>query len=238
MQEKGQSSGFGLGYGYSRSFKDKWAFFIWAQAIAVDGSSEQFLNGQMIAQADQFEVLAANLAFGVSYEFFRDSPKHTLNVFGGLSFQYLYLSSKIATYGPDPLSDFDFETSMLMPGFVIGTMYDFRLLENWQFVPYGILSYTTEEGECQSFEAKTVRETTSSNGSAQGCTASDDMTRGEFKVNPSFLTLGINFNYTPWGLNLNVSSLIRNLIFDPDDENKAEIEAAYFSISKTWEYQN
>ncbi len=237
--EKGSAKGYGFGYGYSHSFKDKWAFVSWLQAVTVEkGNHDQFVNGRLSARAIDFDSLNINLALGVSYEFFRENDKHVLNVFGGPSFMYLDFHSDIETYSTDSpyalSSSLDFFFSKFIPAAMAGFMYEYRFFEDWIIAPYsiGVISLVDK---CQPWEADRVSVNTGGvNGSSPECAASNTASRGEIDIAPSFITVGVKFNYKPWDLGFNISSVIRNAILRPEEERKAEIETVLFSLSKDW----
>lgn len=237
-QENGDAKGYGFSYGYSWSFKERWAFVTWLQGITVEqGNHTQKISGVTSAKAKDFDALNMNLAFGLSYEFFRENPNHTLNVFAGPSIMYLDFHSDIENYNTstgnlDLSLDFFFDT--IIPTAFLGFMYEYKYFENWQISPYalGVLRLTDK---CQAWEADRVSVNTGSiDGSSPECSASGNSTKGEIDIAPSFVSIGVKFHYRPWDLGFNVSSFLNNLILRSDDDKKAEVTGINFSFSKSW----
>jgi len=237
--EKGSAKGYGFGYGYSYSFKDRWAFVSWLQAVTVEqGNHEQYVDGRISAKAINFDALNINLAFGLSYEFFRENPKHILNVFGGPSLMYLDFHSDIETYTISSpynlITSLDFFFSKFIPTAMAGFMYEYKFFENWIIAPYSIGVMRLVD-KCQPWEADRVSVISGGvNGSSPECPSSSSATKGEIDIAPSFITVGVKFNYKPWDIGFNVSSIIRNAILRPEEERKAEIDTFLLSLSKDW----
>jgi hypothetical protein len=239
--EVGDAKGFGLSYGYSYSFKEKWAFVTWLQAATVEsGNHTQSVGGQVTAKSINFDSLNLNLAIGLSYEFFRDNDKHTLNVFGGPSFMYLDFHSDVENYAFPPNAagslntSLDFFFSELIPSAFGGFMYEYKYFEDWIVSPYA-LGVISLGDECQDWEADRVSVNTGNlDGSSPRCTPSGSAARGQIDIAPSFVSIGIKFRYKPWNVGFNISSVVRNAILRPDKEDKAEVTGYLFSLTKSW----
>lgn len=236
-QESGSAKGFGFGYGYSHSFKERWAFFGWLQALTVEkGNHQQIQNGVVRAKSINFDALNANLALGISYEFLRDKENHSLNLFGGPSIMYLDFHSDVENFDSSGSlnTSLDLFFTKVIPTAMAGFMYEYKVLEKWQFASYamGVISLIDK---CQDWEADRVSVNNGGvDGSSPECTTSGSGTRGQIEIEPSFISVGVKVNYKPWNLGFNVSSLIRNVILRPDKEAKAEVTGVMFSLSKTW----
>ncbi|MCO4754896.1 MAG: hypothetical protein KC478_10480 [Bacteriovoracaceae bacterium] len=239
-QEKGSAKGYGFGYGYSHSFKERWAFFMWLQGVTVEkGNHQQTVAGQLTAKTIDFDALNLNLALGLSYEFFRDNDKHTLNVFGGPSLMYLDFHADIENYDAPPSAagnlntSLDFFFSKFIPTFMAGAMYEYKYFKNWEIAPYA-LGVIKLIDKCQEWSADRVSINGPVDGSSSKCPASGVANKGQIDIAPSFVSIGVKVNYKPWDLGFNVSSMIRNAIMRPDKEDKAEVEGVLFSLSKSW----
>ncbi len=236
--EKGDAKGFGLGYGFSKSFKDRWAIFTWLQAAVVNqGNHEQRVNGKITAKSIDFDALNINFALGLSYEFLRDNDKHTLNVFGGPSLMYLDFHSDVENYDQSGniTTSLDFFFSKLIPTAMGGFQYEYKYFEKWQVATYA-LGVIRLVDKCMEWEADRVSVNSGSlDGSSPECTPSGSSSKGEIDVAPSFISVGIKVNYRPWNVGFNVSSLIRNAILKPEDEDKAQVEGVFLSLSKAWD---
>lgn len=236
--EKGDAKGFGIGYGYSKSFKERWAYFTWLQAAVVNkGNHEQRINGVVTGKSIDFDALNVNLALGISYEFLRDLDKHTLNVFGGPSLMYLDFHSDVENYDTSGnlTTSLDFFFSKLIPTAMGGFQYEYKYFEKWQVATYalGVIRLTDK---CMDWEADRVSvDIGGVDGSSPECTASGTAGRGEIDVAPSFISVGFKVNYRPWNVGFNVSSLIRNAILKPEEEEKAEVEGVFLSLTKAWD---
>lgn len=235
--EDGEAKGFGMGYGYSRSFSDRWAFYGWLQLAFFDGDHRQVQDDVATFTTKEMSGFVANLNLGISYEFFRDSEKHTLNVFGGPALMFYEHFADIKTFNTSgqQTTDFEMELSHIVPAVTVGAMYDYKFFENWKISPYGILVISLAD-ECQSFDTPRVslNQLSGESLSSPECEAATSFDDATTDIIPTFGSIGVRFEYLPWKTGFSVSSYLRNLILNPDNGDKAEIKGTLLSLSKTW----
>lgn len=234
-EEVGEASGFGISYGYSKSFKERWSFYIWAQAATYSGDHVQTTSGVVTTRTDEMDGLIANLALGVSYEFLKDYEKHTLNVFGGPSLMYFDAKADVKTFNAVTAAaenDIEMEISTLLPAFMLGTMYEAKWFEKWQIAFYGMINLTFEE--CVAFDTPVVNLSSGNSFSSPECDASTSLADAETDIATSFFALGFKVRYVPWKLGINISSILRNAIFSEEEDERAEVDGVLLSLSKSW----
>jgi len=238
-QERGDANGFGLGYGYSKSWKDRWAWYFLFQWAKYDGSHKQTINGVTTISVDDIEGQTMVLGAGISYEFLRDIPKHTLNFFGGPAILSLDVTGQIKTYDSTNgslSSKYQGHYDGLLPSAIIGLMYDYDFSKKYQIMPYAMLVYSFAD-ECQTYVVDHVEkadEFVTSNSPLCGEVENTSGEDGQTDISPSFYSIGIKFTYIPWGLSVNASGMIRNLITRNDEERRAPVKGTLFSLSKSW----
>lgn len=238
-QEKGSADGMGFGYGYSKSWKDKWSWYFWFQWAKYDASHVQTIDGVTTITVDDIEAQTMVLAFGFSYEFLRDNPKHTLNLFGGPAILSLDVTGQIKTFALDTgdlASQYQGHYDGLLPSGIVGLMYDYHFSEKFQILPYAMLVYSFAD-ECQEYRVDKVAVADSfvtSNSPLCGEVENFSGEDGETDISPSFYSLGIKFTYLPWGISVNASGMIRNAITRNDEERRAPVKGTLFSVSKSW----
>jgi hypothetical protein len=235
-KEKGEASGFGVGYGYNSSFKEKWSWFFWLQAAQQSGDHTQTTESITTIKISDMETLNASLSFGLSYEFLRESDKHTLNVFAGPSFLLLDVSGAIQTYNTSGsiTSAYDGSFDGVLPAITLGSMYEYKFFENFQIVPYAMVVLSLAD-ECQTFRVDNVSlNDGSATTNSPECGSGTGTVDGETDISPSFATIGVKFNYRPWDLGFNVSGIIRDAILRSDNEERAQVKGALLSLSKSW----
>lgn len=238
-QELGSVEGHGFGYGYSKSWKDRWAWYFWLQWAWYEGSHKQSIYGVTTITVDEIEAQTGVLAFGLSYEFLRDNPKHTLNLFGGPAIMSLDVTGQIKTFALSDgslASQYQGHYDGLLPSAIVGLMYDYNFSEKFQVLPYGMLVYSFAD-ECQVYRVDKVAvadEYVTSNSSLCGPVENTSGEDGQTDISPSFFTLGIKFTYVPWGISANASGIIRDAIQRNDEERRAPVKGTLFSISKAW----
>lgn len=236
--ELGSTSGHGFGYGYANAFAEGWAFFAWIQWSWFEGSHKQSLNGVTTITVDDIEAQSGFLTAGISYEFLRDNPKHTLNLFGGPAIMSLDVTGQIKTFDSsngNQGSAYQGHYDGLLPSALVGVMYDYDFAEDFQVVPYAMLAYSFAD-ECQEYRVDHVtqaNEFVTQNSPLCG-EKEDPNADGETDISPSFFTIGIRFTYVPWGLTANASGIIRDAIQRNDEERRAPVKGTLFSLSKSW----
>jgi hypothetical protein len=235
--EKGNAKGVGFGYGYSHSYKEKWAIFFWLQAVQQSGDHEQKIDGVVRARITDMETVNLSLAFGVSYEFLRDSENHTLNLFMGPSLLMLQTSGAIETFDASSsyTSAFDGTFEGVLPAITLGLMYEYKVMNKLQIIPYFIVSYSLAD-ECQSYTVDNVSLNDSgANANSPECDGVVNGTvDGETDVAPSIITVGVKFHYEPWNMGFNISGVIRDAFMRTEDEDRAQVKGALLSLNKTW----
>ena len=236
-KEKGDADGFGLGYGHSKSFKDKWGRFFWIQAAQQSGSHDQTVNSTTTATIKDMETVNLNLAIGISYEFLRNLEKHVLNLFVGPSLTYLEVSGAINTYNTsgNQTAAFDASYDGLLPSVMFGLMYEYKFIKNFQVVPYALLNLSLAD-ECQQYRVDNVSlSDANADANSPECGGGKKGTvDGETDIAPSFASIGIKFNYVPWNIGFNISGLIRDAFLRSDNEQRAQVKGAFLSLSKSW----
>lgn len=234
--ENGSASGFGVGYGYSRAFADGWAFYSWFQLVSQSGDHTQTVGSVTTTEITGFDTWSFNISTGISYEFLRNNPKHTLNTFIGFTLIHLELTGDIKTYNPSSgalQSAYKGSLDGFFPGINLGVMYSYSLWKNIEIVPYavGIISLADE---CQTFRVDDVAATDGTiqdNSPECGVNTSDG--DGETDIQTSIATFGFNVNYLPWDVGINFSGFLRELLRD-DDEKRAPVTGSYLSLSKSF----
>lgn len=236
-KEKGDAGGFGLGYGRSKSFKDRWAYFYWLQGAQQSGDHTQTIGTTVTATIKEMETVNINLAIGLSYEFLREMEKHTLNLFGGPSFNYLEISGAINTYNTSgtQTSSFDASYDGLLPSVLLGLMYEYKFIKNIQIVPYALVNFSLAD-ECQDYRVDNVAQSDgSANANSPKCgIGSTGTVDGQTDMALSFASIGVKFNYVPWNIGFNISGMIRDAFLRSDNEERAQVKGTFFSLSKSW----
>ena len=234
-QEVGDATGFGFSFGHSKSFKDRWSYFAWIQGAVYSGDQTQTTNGIVTTKTDEMDGVIANVSLGISYEFLRDVEMHTLNLYGGPSLMFFNALADVATFNETTgasENNLEIEVSTLIPALTLGLMYEARWFEKWQIAFYtlGVLSLQ----ECVKYDAAVVNQTTGSSFSSPECDASSDISNAEVDIATSFVSLGFKVQYLPWKMGFNISSIIRNLIINEDEDDRAEVEGILISLNKSW----
>jgi len=234
--EEGSADGFGIGYGYSRSFADKWAFFSWFQFVTQSGEHTQRENGITTTRIDAFDSKSFNISLGLSYEFLRDKDKHILNTFAGVSLIHLELTGQIqnsnATNG-NPETNYIGSLDGFQPAVLLGTMYSYKAFELVEIVPYAIGIISLAE-ECQTFRVDDVKLTDGNiRDNSPKCGVNTTDGDGETDIQTSVLTVGFRINYIPWDLGFNISGVLRDAILRDEEEDRAPVSGAFLSITKT-----
>lgn len=234
-QEVGDATGFGVSYGFSKSFKDRWSYYVWAQAATYSGDHIQTTGSVVTTRTDEMDGLIANLSLGVSYEFLRSSEKHTLNVFGGPALMYFDALADVKTFAAGTgaaENDLEMEISAIIPALTAGLMYESRWFTKWQIAFYGLVNLALEE--CVEYDSPVVNLSSGNSFSSPECDASTSLDGAETDIATSFFSLGFKVRYVPWKLGFNVSSILRNAIFPDEEDDRAEVEGVLFSLSKDW----
>ena len=241
--DDGKAEGFGLGFGYSKSFKERWSYFGWIQAAYYSGSNIQSnqASGVVLSNTEGMTGTIVSLSAGVSYEFLRNSENHTLNVFGGPSLIKFDSNAAITTFNSTtatPETRFNVEILKIIPAVTLGAMYEYRYFQTWRFTPYTLIVLSLA-GECTDYEASNISlnlQAGQSSGSSPECEANTSGVGGEVDIAPSFFSFGVKVKYVPWSLGFNISSFFRNAIINAVNgtPTKTEVEGIMFSLSKDW----
>lgn len=236
-KESGESSGFGIGYGYTKSFKNKWAYYFWLQGVQQEGDHTQTTNGITTGKITDFSGVYLNISFGLSYEFLRETKKHTLNVFAGPSLMLIDISGAVQAYNDSGAIEAAYDGSFdgTLPALMAGIMYEYKFLKNFEVIPYSILVYSLAS-ECQEYRVDNVAlNQGNSIESSPKCDPKLNSVDKETDIAPSFLSVGFKINYSPWDIGFNISGIIRDIILRGDSEDRAQVKGGYLSVSKSWE---
>jgi hypothetical protein len=211
----------------------------WLVGTSLSGDYETTTNGKSnpsIFSRDS-KITHFNFSAGISYQIKkRSESNYGLSLFIGPYLPYYKYSQRYINQ--DEGLDADLESSELFTGLLIGMQWDFVFGENWGLNPFFLFGDTFgskdffnpfgDGGECRSYKVKRVY---SGNFNASNIGEIDCENRKEFVYDTQIGGLGLNLNYRPWDVTVNLfASLINQYIFEVFYEDERP-ELYYLSVS-------
>lgn len=205
-RRSGSFRGWGTAANASFSFADRWGAYFFVNGVSLSGDFQDSGDEAGNPARGTKELQDARSSYivlspGLVYQFFADR-KYTMPVFFGPMLTRVTMSQRVVDRLSGALrNDYDLDGSALIPGVMIGAQTAIDVAKGFRLDPF--LVYGRSLDDSIDMQVKNVR----ANAGGSGYLSINDYRSNASRLNnPSFLGVGLNLVYKPWGLSANVTS--------------------------------